>query len=161
SHPQVMVFVKEKKSKPIVVVGAVTRPMVVQADRPVTLIEVLAEAGGISQDASDQVIITRGALDQTVPDKEPPEIGADEPVAAGNRWEWSPKQSAPPAPAHSDEAVLKPAEAVAAAKPLRPVETKLPETTPAASTPPPITEPQPPASTISVNLPELLERGDT
>jgi len=33
--------------------------MVYQADRQVTLIEVLAEAGGISNDAGDTVIITR------------------------------------------------------------------------------------------------------
>jgi protein involved in polysaccharide export with SLBB domain len=46
SHPQVMVFVKEKRSKPIAVVGAVAHPMVMQADRPMSLIEVLANAGG-------------------------------------------------------------------------------------------------------------------
>jgi len=44
SHPEVSVSVKERKSKPITVVGAVPHPMVYQADRPVTLLEVLAEA---------------------------------------------------------------------------------------------------------------------
>src|SRR3984893_18405386 len=63
SHPPVSVVVKEKKSKPITVVGAVGRPMVYQADRQVTLIEVLAEAGGISSDAGDTVIITRVEAD--------------------------------------------------------------------------------------------------
>jgi len=51
SHPQVTVSVKEKKSKPITIVGAVVRPMVYSADRQVTVLEVLAEAGGISNDA--------------------------------------------------------------------------------------------------------------
>ena len=59
SHPQVMVSVKEKRSKPITVVGAVAHPMVYQADHAVSLIQVLAEAGGISADAGDTVIITR------------------------------------------------------------------------------------------------------
>ena len=59
SHPEVSVVVKEKKSRPITVVGAVGHPMVYSADRQVTLVEVLAEAGGIVADASDHVIITR------------------------------------------------------------------------------------------------------
>src|SRR5256886_6221337 len=41
SHPQVSVSVKERKSKPITVVGAVQHAMVYQADRPVTILEVL------------------------------------------------------------------------------------------------------------------------
>src|ERR1700693_1079248 len=59
SHPEVSVSVKDRKSKPITVVGAVPRPMVYQAERPVTLLEVLAEAGGVSADAGDTVIVTR------------------------------------------------------------------------------------------------------
>src|ERR1700719_258561 len=59
SHPEVSVSVKDRKSKPITVVGAVPRPMVYQADRPVTLLEVLAEAGGVSVDAGDTAIVTR------------------------------------------------------------------------------------------------------
>ena len=59
SHPQVMVSVKEKKSQPITVVGAVSHPMVYQADHPVTLVQILAEVGGVSADAGDTIIITR------------------------------------------------------------------------------------------------------
>src|SRR6266478_1168717 len=59
SHPEVGVAVKEHRSQPITVVGAVQHPMVYQADRDVTLLEVLAEAGGISNDAGDTVIVTR------------------------------------------------------------------------------------------------------
>jgi len=49
--------------------------MVYQADRQVTLIEVLAEAGGISNDAGDTVIITRLETDPAS-DSEPPAIGS-------------------------------------------------------------------------------------
>jgi len=59
SHPEVGVMVKEHKSKPITIVGAVVHPMVYEADRTVTLLEALAEAGGIAPDAGDTVIITR------------------------------------------------------------------------------------------------------
>jgi polysaccharide export outer membrane protein len=72
SHPEVTVSMKERKSKPITVVGAVVKPMVYQADRPVTLLEVLAEAGGIANDAGDSVIITRPDMTET--SNEPPEI---------------------------------------------------------------------------------------
>src|ERR1700731_4258708 len=59
SHPEVSVSVKDRKSKPVTVVGAVPHPLVYQAERPVTLLEVLAEAGGVSADAGDTVIVTR------------------------------------------------------------------------------------------------------
>ncbi|MBS1839685.1 MAG: polysaccharide biosynthesis/export family protein [Acidobacteria bacterium] len=72
SHPEVTVSAKEKKSKPITIVGAVQHPMVYEADRQVTLVEALAEAGGIANDAGDSVIITRP--DQISEDNEPPEI---------------------------------------------------------------------------------------
>ncbi len=63
SHPQVSVSAKEKRSKPITVIGAVGHPMVYQAQRTVTLIEVLSEAGGIANDAGNTVVITRAAPD--------------------------------------------------------------------------------------------------
>lgn len=59
SHPQVSVFVKEQNSQPISVVGAVGHTMVYQVIRPTTLLEVLTAAGGISDDAGTDVIITR------------------------------------------------------------------------------------------------------
>jgi polysaccharide export outer membrane protein len=64
SHPEVSVAVKERKSKPITVVGAVPHPMVYQAERPVTLLEVLAEAGGVASDAGDTAIVTRPTTEQ-------------------------------------------------------------------------------------------------
>ena len=61
TRPQVSVFVKEQNSQPVSVVGAVVRPMVYQVIRPTTLLEILADAGGITDDAGSMVIITRGA----------------------------------------------------------------------------------------------------
>lgn len=63
SHPQVSVFVKEQYSEPVNVVGAVQRPTVYQVIRPTTLLEVLAAAGGISDDAGSVVIVTRPVRD--------------------------------------------------------------------------------------------------
>jgi polysaccharide biosynthesis/export protein len=67
SHPQVSIFVKEQNSQPISIVGAVHHPMVYQAARPTTLLQLLAEAGGIADDAGGDIIITRPAAspDQT------------------------------------------------------------------------------------------------
>jgi polysaccharide export outer membrane protein len=59
THPQVSVFVKEQVSQPISVVGAVLRPMVYQIIRPTTLLELLAQAGGITDEAGGAVLITR------------------------------------------------------------------------------------------------------
>jgi polysaccharide export outer membrane protein len=58
-HPQVSVMVKEQNSEPISVVGAVGHPMVYHEFGPTSLLQVLAEAGGISDDAGDSIIITR------------------------------------------------------------------------------------------------------
>ena len=61
SHPEVSVIVKEHKNRPITIVGAVGHPMVYEADQNVTLLEVLAQAGGITNDAGDTIIVTRAA----------------------------------------------------------------------------------------------------
>jgi len=59
SHPQVSVFIKEQVSQPITVVGAVQRPATFQAIRQTTLLEALAQAGGIADDAADELNIIR------------------------------------------------------------------------------------------------------
>jgi len=59
SHAEVGVSVKEHRSRPITIVGAVTRPMVYETDHTTTLLEALAEAGGVSNDAGNTVIVTR------------------------------------------------------------------------------------------------------
>lgn len=92
THPQVTVFVKEQHSEPIAVIGAVRSPLVVQAVRPITLLEALSRAGGIADDAGDTVIVTRKADDEEsrkpvaqpkaeVADRPPNEAGAGVPAA--------------------------------------------------------------------------------
>jgi polysaccharide export outer membrane protein len=162
SHPQVMVSVKEKRSKPIAIVGAVAHPMVYQADRPVTLIEVLAEAGGIANDAGDTVIITRpDSLGATK--TEPPEIGPEDPVPATNP---SLGENAITMPPKQDAQASKPAtSADGSASGQGQLETASnPSQQPVTSaTPPAVGAPNaaPLPTTITVNLSEILERGDT
>lgn len=59
AHPQVSVLLKEQNSQPVSVVGAVMHPLVLQVMRPTTLLEVLASAGGVSDEAGSTVVITR------------------------------------------------------------------------------------------------------
>ena len=136
SHPEVSVAVKERKSKPITVVGAVAHPMVYQADRQVTLLEVLAEVGGIAADAGDSVIVTRAESDPfDDPSTSPaisPEDAAPTPLAAG-----SAPTPAASVPAGSGSPALSAA------------------TGDAQAVPPPL------SSTITVNLNEILETGNT
>ena len=66
SHPQVSVFVKEQNSQPVTVIGAVGHPMAYQLLRPTALLEVLANAGGISDNAGTVVLITRQTQQETI-----------------------------------------------------------------------------------------------
>jgi polysaccharide biosynthesis/export protein len=125
SHAQVSVSVRERKSKPITVVGAVGHSMVYQADRPMTLIEVLAEAGGILGDAGDSVIITRTETGPMDSGAEPPDL--------------TPQDASETAPGTASEAPTAPPASPASLDPA----------------PPPI------PTTITVNLNQILERGDT
>ncbi len=59
SHPQVSVFVKEQNSQPVTILGAVGHPMTTQLLRPTTLLEVLANAGGIADSAGTVILVTR------------------------------------------------------------------------------------------------------
>ncbi|MGH7868894.1 MAG: polysaccharide biosynthesis/export family protein [Candidatus Dormibacteraceae bacterium] len=76
SHPDVTVTVKERKNKPITVVGAVLHPLVYEADRQVTLLEVLAQAGGVSNDAGNEVIVTRPVPRMQIDESEPGTSGS-------------------------------------------------------------------------------------
>src|SRR5574337_1141477 len=80
SHPQVSVSVKEQHSQPITVIGAVKRPMVYQALRQTTLLQVLSEAGGIADDAGSTVIVSRNAT--PAPADEPESSGGSAGAAA-------------------------------------------------------------------------------
>jgi polysaccharide biosynthesis/export protein len=78
-HPQVSVIVKEQNSGPISVAGAVRHPVVLHEYRPTTLIEALAQADGISDDAGDNILVTRqktAAVACGEPDP-PPDPSAD------------------------------------------------------------------------------------
>jgi polysaccharide biosynthesis/export protein len=78
SHPQVSVLIREQNSQPVSVVGAVARPMVYQVLRPTTLLEVLAQAGGITDNAGSVVLVTR----PTGPISAKPPTGPPSPNAA-------------------------------------------------------------------------------
>ncbi len=145
SHPQVSVSVKERRSKPITVVGAVSHSMVYQADRAVTILEVLAEAGGIANDAGDTVIVTRPMQTQTSDPTDPPSIGPEEPAPAATAKESTQGDGAP--------------NTSAASKPLFPAPIpagppNAPGTSPTPDEPPRI------GNTITINLNELMESGD-
>jgi polysaccharide biosynthesis/export protein len=150
SHPEVGVIVKEHKSNPITIVGAVAHPMVYEADHRVTLLEALAEAGGVSADAGDTIIVTRG---------HPPAF-----VMIPN-----PEPISNPAPGSADSAVAPVAEAdeqkTTANYPVFPPapDSAQSQTPAAASAPNDPTTPAAPGSSniITVNLNELIEKGDT
>jgi polysaccharide biosynthesis/export protein len=154
SNPQVSLSVKERKSKPITVVGAVMHPMVYQADRSVTLLEVLAEAGGVANDAGDTVIISRPVRDPQEDSTEPPAINHEKSATPAVAPMASPSNSIPasaPSPKNSASASSGPPEIA-------------PETAATAqnSAAGAFTEANPPQlnNTITVNLNELMEGGE-
>ena len=57
--PFVTVTVAEYNSRPISVMGAVRRPLTFQAAGPVTLLDALARAEGLTQDAGSEILLTR------------------------------------------------------------------------------------------------------
>ena len=61
SSPEVSVTLKERNSKPITVIGSVKNPMVIQAFQSTSLLQALSQAGGISSEAGNTVIVTRPA----------------------------------------------------------------------------------------------------
>jgi polysaccharide export outer membrane protein len=58
-EPEVVVLVKEFRSQPVSVVGAVNNPGVLQVQGRKNLLEILSMAGGVRQDASSKLKITR------------------------------------------------------------------------------------------------------
>jgi len=154
SHPEVGVMVKEHRSRPITIVGAVIHPMVYEADRSVTLLEALAEAGGVSGDASDTVIISRAhsatfievtdsatSTSKPAPGSgEPPEISA----SAGATPDSGAAKTAAPG-----SSVFPSASQMSQDNAASPVTGNLAPAQIAA-----------PSSLITINLNELLETGD-
>jgi polysaccharide export outer membrane protein len=154
SHPDVSVTIKERKSKPITVVGAVSHPLVYQADSQVTLLEVLAEAGGIANDAGGEVIVTRPVPQMTFDDAEPP---GNDPGSAMPSSSKPVKSEAKPLTAAAAPSSTSPSGAATAPPDLPAPDTSQEKSanglgTPSASTP---------VDTITINLNELMETGNT
>jgi len=146
SNAAVTVTVKEHKSKPITIVGAIPHPMVYQADRQVTLLELLAEAGGISNDAGDSVIITRPVSAQFIDVSEPPAIGPEAAIS----------NSSPAASSEPPSLDVPKASAPSATPSVAPVAPK----GPAVAAKPPSATPTVAGNTITINLNDLVETGD-
>jgi polysaccharide biosynthesis/export protein len=155
SHPQVEVSVKEHRSRPITIVGAVAHPMVYEADGGVTLLEVLAEAGGIAADAGDTIIVTRPRAAVFIPIANPEPIQETAPGAAGSTP--NPESAEPPTvsdqkdkPADQKDVPAFPSAAQVQANPATTGDTQSNSTD---ST-------KVPANIITINLNDLLENGD-
>jgi polysaccharide export outer membrane protein len=155
AHPEVGVAVKEHRSQPITIVGAVMHPMVYQADREVTLLEVLAEAGGIATDAGDTVIVTRQKSFSMIEVANPQNAPAISAPGSGEPPAIDPPATAEPAVKAAGTSLKSPtfpsAEELAPANPSVP-----PAAADAASASPGGT-----STSITINLNELLETGDT
>jgi protein involved in polysaccharide export with SLBB domain len=137
--------------------------MVYQAERPITLLEVLAEAGGVSPDAGDTVIVTRPISEP--PDTSPtpaisnPAISNEDviPPPAQDVIPPSPKNNVPA----SGGSAVDPSQAMTSIAPVTPApNTNFPSAEVAAKDAPVPTMPPPLSNTITVNLNQLMESGD-
>jgi protein involved in polysaccharide export with SLBB domain len=127
--------------------------LVYQADREVTLLEVLAEAGGLSNDAGDQVIITRPVPQMSFEDSEPSAISPADAAPAksqSNKPGSAPAATAAPAAsASSNGATAEPPE--------------LPDQNHSSEKPidaAGVASASPAVDTITVNLYQLMEAGN-
>jgi polysaccharide biosynthesis/export protein len=60
--PIVTVTIVEYQSRPVNVVGAVKNPLVFQATRPVPLLDAIARAGGIREDAGSDIVVSQQVM---------------------------------------------------------------------------------------------------
>jgi polysaccharide export outer membrane protein len=159
NHPEVSVSVKDRKSKPITIVGAVGHQMVYQADRSVTLLEVLAEAGGVSPDAGDSAIVTRPTSEpvDTSPAMNNEDVipsSAQDGTSSAAPW---PNSNVPT----SGDSAVGPKQAITSTAPVTPVpNTNFPSAEVATKDAPLPTMPPAVSDTITVNLNQLMESGD-
>jgi polysaccharide export outer membrane protein len=58
-NPQVSVFVKEYRSQPVFVMGAVVKPGQYQVSLALSIVDVLSMAGGLQPNAGDELVIQR------------------------------------------------------------------------------------------------------
>jgi protein involved in polysaccharide export with SLBB domain len=155
SHAEVGVVVREHKSKPITIVGAVAHPMVYEADRPVNLLEAIAQAGGVSNDAGDNVIISRAHSATFVEISNPTSIGPNQPPGSGEPPDLNAPASAAPVATSKDNNSVSGTSFPSA-------EEMAKNPAPSAnSNPAPASDQKPPSgNTITVNLDQLVETGD-
>lgn len=151
SHPEVGVTVKEHKSRPITIVGAVQHPMVYEAGSSVTLLEALAAAGGVSNDAGDTIIVTRARSFVMIPNSD------SEPVPLPPGAAVTPETS-PSAPTPSDNDTTSNTNPPAFPSATETTQSPVPAT---SSNNPPSQTSAPHGNIITINLNELLEKGDT
>lgn len=76
-NPQVTVLVKEFKSRPVAVLGAVRKPQMVPVLGPMNLLQILSAAEGLTDDAGGRIYVTRGAGLRELP-ATPSEVGEPE-----------------------------------------------------------------------------------
>lgn len=58
-NPQVNIFIQEFRSKKAIVLGRINRPGLIEMSGPVTLLELLSQAGGLADDFGEKVTIKR------------------------------------------------------------------------------------------------------
>lgn len=63
--PIVTATIMEYQSRPVSVMGAVNKPSVLQVSQPTTLLEALARAGGITQFAGPDILVTHSIMGPT------------------------------------------------------------------------------------------------
>ena len=154
SHAEVGVVVKEHKSKPITIVGAVAHPMVYEADRPVNLLEAIAQAGGVSSDAGNTILVSRAHSATFVEIPNPTSVGLNQPPGSGEPADLSAQVSAAPAATQGNNP--EPGTSFPSAEEIarNPAPSGNPNPAPASDQKPPS------SNSITVNLDELLEAGD-
>jgi polysaccharide export outer membrane protein len=77
TNPQVTVAIRDSRARTVTITGAVHRPQVYPLQSRTTLIDVLSQAEGISDDAGPTVTITRGELSQRLLRREAEKGGED------------------------------------------------------------------------------------
>jgi len=156
SHPEVSVVVREHKSKPITIVGAVTHPIVYEADRSVTLLEAIAEAGGVANDAGSTVIVSRAHAAATfVEIPNPTGPSANQPPGSGGPPSDTNSQSAPDLAVPQDTHPA-PSSSFPSAEEMAKNPAPAPSSDAASASGQTLTSP----NIISINLDELVEAGD-
>jgi polysaccharide export outer membrane protein len=65
--PVVTVTIVEYQSRPVNVVGAVKNPLVFQATRPLPLLDAIARAGGMREDAGSDIVVSRQVIENGKP----------------------------------------------------------------------------------------------